>query len=110
MKKKIKIFFYEIFHPKDWMIVYYIRSILWKIEDYDRISHDYACVLDQATCSAMSKTNYLLPDIYTQIDQAQSKLHYGIVKSDITDIIQDRDMTNQGKLEEIKKYLDNLYE
>ncbi len=105
---KIKRFFYSLFHPKEWGWVIRIKHRRLKLKDYDRMEYDYSCVLCHATDSKMSKTNYLLKDIYSQIDDAQAKIHYDIVKSDIEDILKQKGLTDYGRVDEIKKYLKEL--
>ena len=80
-----------------------VGGIIWKIKDYDRLEYDYGCVLDHATCSRMSKTNYDKDTIYAVIDDAQRELHYFAVKDDINELI------NEGAtIDEIKDYVNQL--
>ncbi len=67
------------------------------------MEYDYGCVLDHATYGRMSKTNYLRSEIYTQIEQAQSDLHWGIIKSDLQELID-----QGGTMEDIQKYINDL--
>ena len=45
-----------------------IKDIIFKIKDYDRLEHDYACILDYITDGRLSKTNYRVEGLYTVID------------------------------------------
>lgn len=45
-----------------------IKDIIFKIKDYDRLEHDYACILDYITDGRLSKTNYRVDGLYTVID------------------------------------------
>ena len=45
-----------------------IKDIIFKIKDYDRLEHDYACILDYITDGRLSKTNYRIEGLYTVID------------------------------------------
>jgi hypothetical protein len=94
---------FDFMRPKDWYWIYKIRRTIWKIKDYDRLEHDYCCVLCHATGSRMSKPNYHLNTIYLEIDEAQSETYYGIVKDDILTTIE-----AGGDIEEIKEYVENL--
>lgn len=104
---KFKRFIYDLIHPKEWMIVYNIKNIIWKIKDYDRLEYDYSNVLCHATNSTMSKTWYDLNTIYVQIDKTQSESYYDIVKSDINDIL-NTDMKSDDKIADIIDYIDKL--
>lgn len=84
-------------------MIEYIKEILWKIKDYDRIEHDYACVLSHATLWRMSKTNYFLSDIYSEIDDAQSNHMKWYIKHDIL-----YGISSLNTKEEIIEYIGNL--
>jgi hypothetical protein len=100
---KLRRFWFDLTHPKEWYLCHMISSIIWKIKDYDRLEYDYGCVLDHATCSRMSKTNYDKDTIYAVIDDAQRELHYFAVKDDINELI------NEGAtIDEIKDYVNQL--
>lgn len=45
-----------------------IKDILFKIKDYDRLEHDYSCILCYITDGLLSKTNYEVKGLYTIID------------------------------------------
>ena len=45
-----------------------IKDIIFKIKDYDRLEHDYACILWYITNGWLSKTNYKVDGLYTVID------------------------------------------
>lgn len=81
-------------------IIEKIKETFFKIKDYDRLEWDYIQVLCHATDSRMSKPNYDIQTIKCEIDDAQERIHYGIIKSDIKDIIDDN-----GSIEDIKNYL-----
>jgi len=51
----------------------------------------------------MSKTNYDLQTVYSVINDAQSELHYGIVKDDINELIK-----NGATIDEIREYVNGL--
>lgn len=101
--KKIKILWFDFTHPKEWQVYLFIMRQVWKLKDYDRIEYDYGCVLDHATLSRMSKTNYQLPIIYSVIDDAQRENHYDTVKSDLLEII-----NSGGSIDDVKEYLNDL--
>lgn len=103
MKTKIKRIWWDLTHPKEWYIFLSISRTLWKIKDYDRIESDYSSVLCHATLSRMSKTNYQLQSVYSVIDEAQQDIHYGIIKEDLSGIIE-----GGGTLEDVKEYLRGL--
>lgn len=100
---KLKRFWFNLIHPKQWGVVYIISRIVWKLKDYDRIEYDYGCVLDNATNGRMSKTNYELQIIYSVITEAQNEFYYGMFKDDINDLID-----NGATIEEIRKYVGDL--
>lgn len=94
-----------------WRIKWYyekIKTWISYIKDYERISYDYACVLCHSTCNRMSKTNYKRDDIYSEIDDAQSSFWYGVIKSDIEVILNNKKLTDTGKINQIKKYLKTI--
>jgi len=99
----LKRFWFDIKNPKQWGAYTFISHFLWKIKDYDRIVHDYCCVLDHVTNSRMSKPNYDLTTIYSEIDDAQATSYYGIVRDDLTELIE-----KGAKMSEIKKYINGL--
>ena len=76
------------------------------MDEKERLEHDYACVLDHATGGRMSKTNYYLNDIYSEINKAQQENIQGLIRDDIYSIIEDTN-NNKDTLDEIKKYLSN---
>jgi hypothetical protein len=100
---KLKIFWFDLVHPKDWMICYRIKRFFLKLKDYDRLEYDYGCVLDNATCGRMSKTNYELQTIFEVINSVQSEMHYEIVRDDINMLID-----NGASIAEIKEYVNQL--
>lgn len=100
---RFKRLWFDLTHPKQWRIYYVIRRCFWKLKDYDRLEHDYGCVLDNATCGRMSKTNYEKHTIYAVINDAQSELHFGIVKDDVNELIE-----NGATIEEIREYINAL--
>lgn len=100
---RLKRLWFDLVHPKQWHIYYAISRCLWKLKDYDRLEYDYGCVLDNATCGRMSKTNYDLQTVYSVIDDAQSVLYYGIVKDDINELIE-----NGATIDEIREYVNGL--
>ena len=89
----------------EWFLKHYMYqpTIEEKIKDYDRLAHDYACVLSYATLWRMSETNYFLSDIYSEIDDAQYKHIKWLVKHDIL-----YGISNLDTKEEIIEYITNL--
>jgi len=51
----------------------------------------------------MSKPNYDVTTIYSEIDDAQSNSYYSIVKDDLSGLI-----NYGGTIEDVKKYLNGL--
>lgn len=51
-----------------------IKSIVFKVKDYDRIEHDYSVVLDFATGGVLSKTNYTLDSVYEAIREQWDRI------------------------------------
>lgn len=49
-------------------IIFKIKDTIFKIKDYDRLEHDYACILWYITNGRLSKTNYKVDGLYTIID------------------------------------------
>ena len=96
-------FWFDLTNPKQWGIYIVIRRFLWKLKDYDRLEWDYCNVLCHATNSRMSKPNYDLTTIYSEIDDAQSDCYYSIVRDDINDLIK-----NGGTIEDVKEYVNGL--
>jgi hypothetical protein len=95
---------FDLTHPQqEWYWLYYIKRTLWKVKDYDRLEHDYCCVLDHATNSRMSKPNYELNTIYSEIDDSQMQNYYGVVRDDINMLIE-----KGADITEIKEYINNL--
>ncbi len=84
-------------------IVSLFKRWKWYIKDYERLEYDYSCTLCHATLGRMSKSGYDLKDIYSEIDNAQEKFHYDIIKSDINDIIKEG-----GTIEDVKEYVNGL--
>ena len=100
---KLKRLLFDLRQPKQWNICLVISRWFWKIKDYDRIEYDYGCVLDNATMSKMSKTNYELNTIYAVINDTQQEFYYGIIKSDILELIE-----KGATIDEIKDYANGL--
>lgn len=96
-------FWFDLTNPKQWGIYIVISRLFWKIKDYDRLESDYCSVLCHATNSKMSKPNYNLTTIYSEIDEAQGMAHYGIVKDDLNDLFE-----NGGTIEDVKEYVNGL--
>lgn len=44
-----------------------IKDIIFKVKDYDRLEHDYSCVLGYVTGDVLSKTCYKLEYVYKAI-------------------------------------------
>lgn len=84
-------------------IIEKLKEIIFKIKDYDRLEYDYCCMLCHATDSRMSKSNYDQQVIRAEIDDAQSRIYYKVVKEDILNILNDG-----GTIEDVKDYLDRL--
>lgn len=95
----LKRFWIDLIRVKEWRIYLYISYLLWKIKDYDRLDLDYSSVIMHATNDHMSKTNYELTAIYSEIDKAiEGNIDY--YKLEIIDLID-----SGATIEEIKKYL-----
>lgn len=101
--RKLKQWWYQITHPKEWYIVYLVTRTIFKIRDYDRIEYDYGCVLCHATGSRMSYTDYELQTIYSVIDEHQSEWHTKMIKEDLQSLID-----AGADMEEIKKAIAEL--
>ena len=100
---KFKRFLFDLSRPRYWSFIALIRDIVWRVKDYDRMAYDYSCVLDHATGSAMSKTNYEVSQIYSVIDDRQREHYYQVVKDDVGEIIKEG-----GTIEYVKEYIDKL--
>jgi hypothetical protein len=96
-------FWFDLNHPKQWGIYIVISRFFWKIKDYDRLEWDYCSVLCHATNDRMSKPNYDVTTIYSEIDDAKSNSYYSIVKDDLSGLI-----NYGGTIEDVKKYLNGL--
>ena len=53
--------------------IFYIKNIILKIKDYDRLEYDYGYVLCHATCGLLSKTGYKLDFVCNVIDEQQEE-------------------------------------
>ena len=49
-------------------MIFKIKDTIFKIKDYDRLEHDYSCILCYITNGQLSKTNYKVEELYTVID------------------------------------------
>lgn len=56
----------------------------------------------------LSKTNYTMEVMTSEIDRCQEQTYYGVVKDDIEDILKCSDLSPEDKLIEVKSYLTNL--
>ena len=74
---------------------------------YEDMEERFILFLDDATGSRMSKSNYELHAMLTELHDYQEELHYSIVKDDINDII-NKGKDNEEILKNIKKYIDKL--
>lgn len=97
--KNLKLFWIYLIRFREWNIYIFIDHFFWKLKDYDRIQDDYSKVLLHATNDNMSKTNYELTAIYSEMNRV-FKGDVDFYKLDIIDLI-DAGAT----VEEIKKYL-----
>jgi hypothetical protein len=79
------------------------RRIFHDEEEYYDVVNRFCLMLEHATMGRMSKHNYTIEAMRSEIDAANSKFYYDLVKSDIMDIID-----NDGDMDEIKKYLNEL--
>jgi hypothetical protein len=57
-------------------------------EELGRVCNDYSTILEHATCGAASRCTYDVNQMMSVIDEAQSKLHYSMVKMDLLDFIE----------------------
>ncbi len=58
-----------------------IKSVIFKVKDYDRIEHDYSAVLDFATGGVLSKTNYTLDSVYKAIREQWDRIEEGALRA-----------------------------
>ena len=79
------------------------RRIFHTEEEYQDVVERFCLMLEHATMGRMSRHNYTIEAMRSEIDDANSKFYYDLVKSDIMDII-----NNDGDMDEIKKYLNEL--
>ena len=63
----------------------------------------FCLVLEHATLGAMSRSNYDLETMKSVIDDAQQNHYYGVVKSDLEQLIKDG-----GTIEDLKDYIKGL--
>lgn len=56
----------------------------------------------------LSKTNYAMSVMTSEIDRCQEQLYYGVVKDDIEAILNDTDLSAEDKLTEVQSYLNSL--
>ena len=71
--------------------------------DYEEMENRFCLILEHATLSAMSRSNYDLETMKSVIDDAQQRHYYGVVKSDLEQIIKDG-----GTMEDVKDYIKSL--
>ena len=83
----------------------YITTTDWK-KEFERQDERLSYLLNHY-CN-LSKTNYTMEVMTSEIDRCQEQLYYGVVKDDIGAIIKDTDLSPKDKLEEIQNYLDSL--
>jgi hypothetical protein len=100
---KLKRIFVDLTSPRDWYWLWYVKRILWKIKDYDRLEYDYCCVLCHATNDRMSESSYELSVIYSEIDDAQRDNHYSVIKDDLNMLID-----GGCDVDDIRKYINDL--
>lgn len=103
MKIYIQRLWFDFTHPAEWHLPYILRRTIHKLKDYDRLEYDYSCVLNHATCGRMSNTNYDKQAICATISDTQAELHFGIVKSDIVEMIE-----KGGAIDDIREYVNSL--
>lgn len=65
---------FNILIVKNMQLIDKIKSIIFKVKDYDRIEKDYSAVLDFATGGVLSKTNYTLDSVYKAIREQWDKI------------------------------------
>lgn len=80
-----------------------ISEIKKRFEYYDEMEDRFIKVLDCATLGNMSKSNYTLDIMLAEINDKQQEFHYGIVKDDIQQLINDK-----GTMEDVQDYINNL--
>lgn len=65
---------FNILIVKNMQLIDKIKSIIFKVKDYDRVEHDYSAVLDFATGGVLSKTNYTLDSVYKAIREQWDRI------------------------------------
>lgn len=111
MKVRLRRFWFDLTHPKEWSIVMWYKEIRHKIKDYDRMKNDYETVVNYATNGNMSKSTYDVNTVCAQLDQAQQACYYQIISDDLNDIINDLENNNAPAsllVEELKAFSKNL--
>ena len=83
----------------------YITTTDWKKKfewQDDRLSQ----LLDRY--ANLSKTNYAMSVMTSEIDRCQEQVYYGVVKDDIEAILNEIGLSPEDKLVEVQSYLTNL--
>ena len=83
----------------------YITTTDWK-KEYERQDARLSLLLNHY--ANLSKTNYTMEVMTSEIDRCQEKTYYGVVQDDINDILADTDLSTEDKLLKVQSYLDNL--
>lgn len=68
--------------------------------NFEEMEERFCLVLEHATLGSMSRSNYDLETMKSVIDDAQQKHYYGVVKSDLEQLIKDG-----GTMEDVKDYI-----
>ena len=69
----------------------------------EEIEERFCLILEHATLGSMSRSNYDLETMKSVIDDAQQNHYYGVVKSDLEQLIKDG-----GTMEDVKDYINSL--
>ncbi len=80
-----------------------IKELEQYLQYYEDMEDRFTDFLCEATGDRMSKSNYELHAMLTELNKYQEELHYGIVKDDILMIIE-----KGCGIDEIKEYLNKL--
>ena len=89
---------YNILHPRA-----YVRGIMYKIRDYNRIRVKYICIIDYATGGKTNDDEYDAVATMKLIDQ-----HYDNTYGNMRNNRIKRDNDTYNRLRQLVKHLDNV--
>ena len=75
----------------------------FEVQGNEEIEERFCLILEHATLGSMSRSNYDLETMKSVIDDAQQNHYYGVVKSDLEQLIKDG-----GTMEDVKDYINSL--